>query len=295
MVEVDVEIEDDSSDISEVSVVFESSLGESLLFAELSNLFSVIKLPDIHLEKGVSDLRESDEVELEDLGLPDGVFGSVLGHAVAEEAGQFLDSVELEEDFSEVVVVSTSFGSLLGKVQSSFRVGLAKVFDHGGPVGLDSGFSSKSEGLVDLSGFNEGLDLDSGVSASFEDRESELRVEFLDKVTKIFSELELVTVDPSSNEVSFSLGNNRSDKFNRLKGVESDFFEEGLEVDKDGLGLSGDSLGGLEFSQSVSVSEGGTWRLSADSSSTGIVASLEKLSELIGEDVFGTSDLVVDG
>lgn len=101
-----VGVEDDSLDILDVTVVFECSLVEPLLFAKLGNTIAVELVPAVHLKDGVSHLGSSNQVHLQGLCLPRTVFRPVEPHALDQESRHLLEPVELEEQLRDPVHVN---------------------------------------------------------------------------------------------------------------------------------------------------------------------------------------------
>jgi hypothetical protein len=137
----DVSVEDDSLDILDVSIVFKSTLQESLLLAQRSDLGSIVLVPDLHLEDGLSNVRSHHQIELKNLGLPGSILGSIVSHAINEESGEFLNSVEREEnlcnamDIDRLVLGHEGFSNL----KTSFGLRGDDVLEESDVVGSETG------------------------------------------------------------------------------------------------------------------------------------------------------------
>lgn len=93
-------VQDNSTDIFDVAVVFECSLEELLSFTESSDLQAIVLVPFSEIEYGIDNVGLIENIPLEDLCLPRAIFRSVCFHAVNEEGTHFLEFASLAKDFS---------------------------------------------------------------------------------------------------------------------------------------------------------------------------------------------------
>mmetsp|Transcript_22402 Transcript_22402/g.19308 ORF Transcript_22402/g.19308 Transcript_22402/m.19308 type:complete len:266 (+) Transcript_22402:456-1253(+) len=121
--------QDDSSHILIFSVLLKGSHGHVTIFAHISDLLTVINLPNVHLEDGISNLWELINVHFEDLGLPGSIFSFIFLHIFNQETSQLLDLASLQENFGHLVDVSTSLGSLHSSFKGGFRVNVNQILD----------------------------------------------------------------------------------------------------------------------------------------------------------------------
>ena len=96
----DLSVQNNSTDIFNVAVVFQCSLEELLSFTESSDLQAIVLVPFSEIEYGIDNVWLIENIPLEDLCLPRTIFRSVRFHAVNEECTHFLEFACLTEDFS---------------------------------------------------------------------------------------------------------------------------------------------------------------------------------------------------
>ncbi len=98
----EVGVDDNALNVTDVLVVFESSLQQASLLTQIGDSWTVVVSEHIVAQNGVGDLRSVHEVHLQESGLEGSFLGLVVLESIEEERCGLLDHVLTHEDVDDL-------------------------------------------------------------------------------------------------------------------------------------------------------------------------------------------------
>mmetsp|Transcript_10654 Transcript_10654/g.12937 ORF Transcript_10654/g.12937 Transcript_10654/m.12937 type:complete len:272 (-) Transcript_10654:1137-1952(-) len=260
-----------------------STLRQTSSFTKFSNVWAIVMSEHLVLQDSISNLRAATtQVHFEQLSLKITFFRFVRLECFKQESSSLLDAVLRHEELYHLIRVNEgSIRQLLSKLKSTSWVGMSKRLKHVGVVSTESDLSCISYDLVELSTLHHAVDCLLRNFSTEVDGKSHVHINGSNEITKLFTAVKLILLEPFLEELSLSLLQDWTSKLNRFELVQLATFKKNTEVLENWLRLSRLSRDSLETRDGIWATQDAIWRLSSKFCSSSNIALSEELLELI--------------